>query len=236
MNPAFSIIIPAHNEENYIAKTLHSIKSQSNQDFEVIVVSNGSSDETEGIVWKKISEKLMRGKLKQIILSQPSVSLARNCGAKEAKGELLLFLDADTTLEPETLQKIKSQFSERVAVATTKVKPDLEKKKFKFAMNFKNFYHTMGLYQGCSGALICRKVDFDKVGGYDPNLKVKEHRKLIIQLKRECGDFKCMDAYVTTSMRRFNQWGLAKATWFWIKQWAKNYTGNLEESEYEKVR
>ena len=134
-------------------------------------------------------------------------------------------------------EKIKSNFTQEHAVATTKAKPDALGWKYSFATGFKNFYHTTGVYQGCSGALICRKEDFDKVDGYDASLKVKEHRKLIIKLKRSTGKkFTRLDTYVTTSMRRFQQWGLAKATLFWIRQWVRNYVGDLKKSEYEKVR
>jgi len=45
-----------------------------------------------------------------------------------------------------------------------------------------------------------------------------------------------LNSHVTTSMRRFNQWGLTKSTFFWIKQWAKNYVSDLKDSKYEKVR
>ena len=231
MDPKISIIIPAHNEENYIKKTLHSIKQQTYQNYEAIVVSNGCTDSTEEIVNKRTNDKL-----KHFSVTEANVSKARNFGAKFAYGENLLFLDADTTLEEDSLQKIKDNFTEKHVVATTKVQPEEKKFKFKFAMGFKNLYHSTNLYHGCSGALICRKDDFNAVKGY-PEIIVKEHRKLIINLKRHTNkNFKCLDTNVTTSMRRFKQWGLTKATTFWIKEWAKNYFSDLKDSDYEKIR
>ncbi|PIZ51231.1 hypothetical protein COY27_04375 [Candidatus Woesearchaeota archaeon CG_4_10_14_0_2_um_filter_33_13] len=229
MEPKFSIIIPANNEENYIKQTLHSIKNQTYQNFETIVVSNGCTDKTEEIVNKRVNEQL-----KHYSIPLANVSIARNYGAEKARGEVLLFLDADTHLEVNSLQKIHLQLKD-YAIATTKVLPDEKKLKYRFAMGFKNFYHRTNLYQGCSGALICKKEDFDKVGGY-PELAVKEHRKLIIDVKRNGGKFKCLNTTVTTSMRRFNQWGLIKATTFWVRQWLKNYTSDLKDSEYERIR
>jgi glycosyltransferase involved in cell wall biosynthesis len=230
MNPKISIIIPANNEEDYIAKTLHSIKTQSYQDYEAIVVSNGCTDKTEEIVNKKVNEKL-----KHFSISEANVSIARNFGAKQANGAILLFLDADTHLDQNVLHKINADFTNKYSVATTKVRADENKAKYNFAMWFKNSYHRANIYQGCSGALICRKEDFDKVGGY-PEIVVKEHRKLIIDLKRNSGKFKCLNTHVTTSMRRFKQWGLTKSTFFWVKQWAKNYVSDLKDSKYEKIR
>ncbi|MBU0470680.1 MAG: glycosyltransferase [Nanoarchaeota archaeon] len=230
MIPTFSIIIPAHNEENYIRKTLHSIKNQSYQNFETIIVANGCTDKTEEIVKKRANENL-----KLISLSTPNVSAARNAGALNAIGEILLFLDADTALEVDSLKKIKEQFSLKYSVATTKVKPDNHKIKYKIAMWFKNFYNSTKIYQGCGGALICRKEDFHKVQGYDPEIIVKEHRILTIKLKK-LGKYGCMDTTVTTSMRRFERWGLSKATLFWLKEWTKAWIGDLSKSKYEKIR
>jgi hypothetical protein len=103
------------------------------------------------------------------------------------------------------------------------------------AMSFKNLYNSSKLYKGCSGALICRREDFDRVNGYDPSIKVKEHRLLTLKLLK-LGKYKVMDTHVTTSMRRLKNWGLTKSTYFWIKQFVKDKYGGLQSSEYEKVR
>lgn len=230
MPPVFSIIIPAHNEENYLRKTLHSLKSQTYQDFETIIVTNGCTDKTEEIAKKRANKKL-----RVFSLPRPNVSVARNAGALNAEGEILVFLDADTTLEQDALKKIKEEFCGECSVATTKSKADIEKLKFKTAIALKNFHNISKIYEGCSGVLICRKQDFQKANGYDPELIVKEHRKLILKLK-QFGKYKCINAYATTSMRRFQQWGLGKAASFWAKQWIKDLSGKLKESEYEKIR
>jgi glycosyltransferase involved in cell wall biosynthesis len=226
--PKISIVIPAYNEENYIKQTLHSIKTQIFQDFEVIVVANGCTDKTEQIVKKRVNDKI-----KLFSMGTANVSRARNYGADKTEGQTLVFLDADTVLEPDTLYNIYHQFDH--AIATTKVKPDISNTKYNAAMALKNFYNKAGIYKGCSGILICKKDDFNKVNGYDPELIVKEHRKLILKLIK-LGKHSCLDTYVTTSMRRFQRWGLIKATWFWALQLFKDKTGHLKESDYEKVR
>jgi glycosyltransferase involved in cell wall biosynthesis len=232
MNTKLSVIIPAHNEENYIKKTLHSLKNQTFQNFETIIVSNGCSDRTEEIVQKRENERL-----KQISISEANVSIARNRGAQEALGETLVFLDADTTLEENALQKINQEFTEKYVVGTTLSSPDINSFRYKIVTGFKNFHNTVGFYEGCSGVLICRKEDFSQVGGYDPKIIVKEHRKLNVKLRRKTNKkFRCIKTTAVTSMRRYKEWGVMKASWFWIKQWFKNYTGKIKESKYEKVR
>ncbi len=230
MSVTFSIVIPAHNEENYIKKALHSIKQQTYQNHETIVVTNGCTDKTEEIIKKRANEKL-----KHFNLNAANVSRARNYGASQAQGEYLLFLDADSTLEQDALQKIKTSFKDKHAVASTLSKPDLPKISHNLAFNFKNAYLTTKLYKGCSGALICRRTDFDKVNGYDADLKVREHRKLILKLLQH-GKYKCVPTTTTVSTRRMKNWGLLKSSSFWVKQWFKDKFGDLKTSEYEKIR
>ena len=227
---SISIIIPAHNEENYIRQTLHSIKNQTYQDYEVIVVSNGCTDKTEEIMQKRVSDKI-----KHLSLPQPNVCRARNYGASSANGEILLFLDADTLLAEDALQKIKQEFAEKYSVATTRASSDEDLLKYKLAMKFKNFYNSTRIYKGCSGTLVCRKDDFDEVYGYDPELIVREHRKLTLKLLK-LGKYGCIDTTVVNSMRRFNQWGLMKTAGFWLKQFLKDNFKDLKNSDYEKIR
>src|SRR3989344_585218 len=228
--PTFSIIIPAHNEEKYLQKALDSIKSQTLQDYEVILVTNGCTDKTEEIAKKNIDTTT-----RHLSLPKPNVSVARNAGALNAQGEMLLFLDADTLLATDSLEKIKEEFAEEYTVATTKVKPDSTLISYRFALGIKNFYNSTSLYQGCSGVLICRKKDFQTVGGYNPDFTMREHRKLTLLLKK-MGKYTCINTTSITSMRRYQQWGLFKVSLFWIKKWFQDQSGKLKENSYEAVR
>ena len=225
-----SIIIPAHNEENYIRKTLHSIKQQTNQDYEVVVVTNGCTDKTEEMVKKRVGKKV-----RHFFLSSANVCRARNHGASKANGDILVFLDADTTLAKDSLQIIKQQFTKEHSVGTTRVLPDDSKMKFRVAMWLKNIHNKTGLYKGCSGALICRKNAFDAVYGYNAEIVVKEHKELTNKLLTK-GKYVCVTTSVTTSMRRLSQWGISKSIYFWTKQWIKNKVSSLKGTEYELVR
>src|SRR5208283_3947011 len=85
-----SVIIPTWNEENYLERCLMSLKRQSLKDpFEVIVVDGGSSDRTLEIAHKFTQDVL--------VLPGKPVGAARNIGASRATGNLLAFLDADTS-------------------------------------------------------------------------------------------------------------------------------------------
>lgn len=230
MPPLFSIIIPAHNEEKYLPSTLDSIQRQSFRDYEVIVVANGCTDKTDQAIAQQTNPNV-----KLFSLKQANVSRARNHGASQATGDILVFLDADTQFESTTLQTIHQQFTSPYIMATTKVKPDSKHLKHNLAMGFKNFYLQTGLHKGCSGAFICRRENFDKVNGYDASIVIGEHRQLIQKLQ-PLGKYICLDTYVTTSMRRWEQWGLWRMMTFWTTQWLKNKIGRLNETSYEKIR
>src|SRR6185503_14223058 len=94
--PKISVVIPAHNEEAYLGRTLAALHQQTFPAHEIIVVANGCTDRTEEAA-RGLCDRL-------IIRSQQGLSAARNAGARVADGELLVFLDADTLLEPGALQ------------------------------------------------------------------------------------------------------------------------------------
>ena len=103
--PEFSIIIPAHNEEDVIARAIDSILRNTYQNFEIIAVNDGSTDKT-----KKIVQELMKKYRKIKLLNFKkghSAAFARNRGAEVAKGKILVFLDADATLPKNSLRKFK---------------------------------------------------------------------------------------------------------------------------------
>lgn len=98
MNEKISIIIPAYNASKYITRTLYSICNQTYKNLEIIVVDDGSSDNTLEIC-KKQSEKDNR--IKVFHKKNQGVTLARDMGISMATGELIGFVDADDTIDPE---------------------------------------------------------------------------------------------------------------------------------------
>ena len=95
----FSIIIPVYNKEKGIKETINSILNQSYTDYEVVVVDDGSTDDSISVIHSIKSNKIHVYKQEN---SGPSA--ARNRGIREAKGEWILFLDADDELEPDALK------------------------------------------------------------------------------------------------------------------------------------
>lgn len=94
-----NIIIPVYNEERDISECLSSLQKQSYKDFEIIIVDDGSTDRTKEIVKKSKKAKLIEGEHK-------GPGFSRNLGAKKAKGEILIFVDADMTFDREYLKNL----------------------------------------------------------------------------------------------------------------------------------
>ena len=95
-NIKISVIIPIYNCQKYLSECLQSLSNQSISDFETILVDDGSSDSSLEICE---TYSLNKDKVKVIHTDNNGVSIARNIGLKNAKGELVIFIDADDVLE-----------------------------------------------------------------------------------------------------------------------------------------
>ena len=93
-----SVVIPLYNKEKQIAYTLQSVFNQTFQDFEIVIIDDGSTDGSVAEV-----EKFSDSRIRLIHQQNAGVSAARNRGIGEAKGELIAFLDADDEWKPEYL-------------------------------------------------------------------------------------------------------------------------------------
>lgn len=103
MSVTLSVVIPAYNIENYIGKCLDSVLAQTYQDYEIIVVNDGSTDKT-GTVCDEYAAKDSR--IRVIHKENEGVSVARNVGIELATGEYFLFFDGDDFMEPYTMEEL----------------------------------------------------------------------------------------------------------------------------------
>lgn len=102
--PFFSVIIPLYNKEAFIESTIQSVLQQTFQDFEIIIVDDGSTDKSHQIAARFSSQKIRLLKQKN-----QGVSVARNTGIETASGKYLALLDADDTWYTNHLAELKKQ-------------------------------------------------------------------------------------------------------------------------------
>lgn len=103
MGDLVSIIMPCYNACKFITKAINSIINQTYTNWELIIVNDGSIDETDSVVKSYIDSYYK--KIKYISQSNYGVSIARNVGLNSAKGDFVMFLDADDSYAPEFIKK-----------------------------------------------------------------------------------------------------------------------------------
>lgn len=104
-----TVIIPAHNQGRTIGATIQSVLHQTVRDVEIIVVDDGSTDDTAGRV------RPFEGRVRYVWQAQAGVSSARNHGLRLARGELLAFLDGDDLWLPQKLERQLARLSQAPA-------------------------------------------------------------------------------------------------------------------------
>lgn len=110
MKIRFSIIIPCYNVEKYISKTLESVFNQTYQNFEIILINDGSKDNT-GKILNNYSRKDKR--IKVIHKENEGVSVVRNVGIENAIGEYIYFLDGDDLIKNNLLERADEVFKNK---------------------------------------------------------------------------------------------------------------------------
>ena len=106
--PVFSIVMPVYNVEKYINDAIDSVLRQTFRDFELLVINDGSTDDSIEIV-----TSFQRNDDRINIVHQQNLGLssARNTGIRNAKGEYIYFLDSDDYIEHDTLERALKIFS-----------------------------------------------------------------------------------------------------------------------------
>ena len=227
-----SVIIPAYNEEKYLEKALMSIRRQTLKDFEIIVKDGGSDDRTVEIA-RKYADK---------VVSERDVSIAdaRNQGAKYAEGDILVFVDADTELPPDTLERLARLVDEEGVVGVScrkmpKSKSILDRILYEF-VNISTFISALVGIGGAHGnCMLIRKDVFERIGGFNPKIKIAEEQELVRKARKFGHYVFFLDAYVIEGPRRVRKWGRLKLYGTWFLGTIRSFKPN-EKRVYEKVR
>lgn len=108
--PQFSIVIPTYNRGYCVAQAIESVQAQTVNDWEIIVVDDGSTDNTREVVEKILSQDR---RVKYVFQNNVRAAAARNRGWKESKGEIIFYLDSDDVIYPTLLEKIAQVMNEK---------------------------------------------------------------------------------------------------------------------------
>jgi glycosyltransferase involved in cell wall biosynthesis len=196
-----SFIIPAHNEERLLPRTIESIHKSAKElgeAYEIIVADDASTDAT-GAVAEQLGARVVRVDHRQI-------SKTRNSGAAEAKGEVFVFVDADTTIGPALLRGVRENLRAGAVGGGAAVAFDgrmplhgrITVPVFMF------FYRLSGLAAGCF--VYCTRGAFNAVGGFDEELFASEE-VAFSRAMRQQGGFVLLREAAVTSGRKLRTYG-----------------------------
>ena len=207
-----SVIVPAYNEEKFIGATLSSINqarhfllNKKGISTEIVVVDNDSTDATANIALS----------LQAKVIKEPTHNVAkvRNAGAKQANGNILVFVDADTIVPERLLWRISEAMSNEHCFGGA-VDTNYQPAKFSVKV-YLEMWRLLGKVTGMAqGATqFCRKDIYASLRGYDETLYMGEDVDFYWRLKRLAKyrhayvDF-ISGMHVSPSTRRFDKWSL----------------------------
>lgn len=176
--PFFSIVIPLYNKENFVQDTLKSVLNQTFQDFEIIVVDDGSTDKSA----KKVKE-FNNPKINYFRTENQGASKARNVGIQKANADYICFLDADDYWYPnhlDVLYNLILDFPEAgmycsrylTKVSDSKIiEPKFQGINNDFRGYVDDYFYSSLIYRvACTIVVAIRKSVFDDVGMFDTNI------------------------------------------------------------------
>lgn len=194
-DPFVSIIVPTYNRANLIERSINSLLNQSYSNFEIIVVDDGSSDNTQEVI-ESFNEDKIKYYKHELNKGTPC---AMNTGIKNSMGEFIAFQGSDDEWLPNKLEKemvIFKESSEDVGVVYSGIwyiKKNKKASKIYTKNDIKGNIHEE-LLKGnfVNGLSVVRKICFQKVGVFDEELPNLEDWELYIRISKEFS-FKYVD-------------------------------------------
>lgn len=235
--PELSVIIPARNEAEYIGRALASVAAQSwpVERLEVLVVDNGSTDRTAEVVRCIASDLSKQSKqperaglcIRLLQVPEPGTSRARNRGAEAARGDYLVFMDADSWMAPNLAEQVLRLASDGHPAGSIRLIADnqdgadaldrgffrlMEFGKVLFSIRAQMFY--------------CDRSLFLAMGGFDEAVQVAEDREFLTRLQRmqvPVGHLR--ESWIATSVRRLHRYPLRLGMALTFARWAMGQAG-----------
>jgi len=231
-----SIVIPTLNEEKKIADTLGLLRKRF-PGAEIIVADGLSSDHTQQIA-RKIADKVVcevhkGGKPK-------SIGAGRNVGARHAKGDVILFNDADTHPQPHYYAEMKKAFENPCVVGVgCKIMPDEATPLQRFVFELLNLMVWMSVKIGrpaiAGNSVAYRKDAFFKIGGFDEEMQASEDQDLCVRISKRGKVVYLNHVIAFTDSRRLKKFGLIGLLFDWGRTTFNFITGQ-KNRRYAIVR
>lgn len=185
-----TVVIPTHNRKGLLKRALHSVLNQSYLPLEIIVINDGSTDDTETYVTELQQQYLQIKYLKHP--SPKGAPKARNYGIREASGEFITFLDDDDELHPDNIKFCMQHYSDDYAYICTGQTRINSQRSIDVLPNSIITYNDM-LYKITTGnQILTRRERVMSLGGFDETLLSSQDYDMWLRLNEKYGDAKCI--------------------------------------------
>jgi glycosyltransferase involved in cell wall biosynthesis len=163
-----TVVIPCYNDKDFIEETLNSVLKQTFQDFQIIIVDDGSNKST-----KEVLKKINHPNISILEQENGGLSNARNNGFKKAGGKYILSIDSDDTLDASFLEKAVLILDEKENVSAVSSYCNIFEGNYKFIS--KHLPKGGGLSNflfdnNCTSFALIRKSSWEKIDGYDEKM------------------------------------------------------------------
>lgn len=186
--PYFSIVIPVYNKEKFVSKTVESVLDQTFTDYEIIIVNDGSTDQSESKILA-----FNDARIKYFPKKNEGVAFARNFGIEKASAEYICFLDADDFWFPnflETMHHFISKLPEqKVFAAAIEIETKNKLMKAHYSIPKKSDFEIVDFFDASqkecvlwTSSVCIHKSVFEKVGTFDSKIKHGEDTELWIRI------------------------------------------------------
>ena len=203
-----SFIVPAYNEEQCLAETLDAVHAAGlalGEAYEVVVADDGSTDRTAAVAVEK-------GAL-LVSVTHRQIAATRNSGARVARGDLLIFVDADTVVNAEVVRVAVQAMRQGAVGGGAGIRFDEPVPRFARLLLWVivRIFRVTGVATGCF--LFCTRAAFNAVGGFDEKYYGAEEIVMSRTLKRQ-GKFVILKQTVTTSARKLRTYSVRETMMF----------------------
>ena len=211
MAPSVSIIVPAHNEERLLAATLRALREGAatlGESHEIIVVDDASTDRTAEIA-------LAHG-ARVVAAHVRHIAAARNAGAREARGDVLIFVDADTIIPATVLAQAVAAVRAGAIGGGARAQMAAGHARWAELMMAGASWLMMTARWAAGCFIFARRDAFERAGGFDERYYASEEIHLSRALKRQ-GRFVMINDAVITSGRKAEAFSFTQTVWQFTK-------------------